>query len=111
MFGPLKMKAMAKRPLAIPPQIARVLKLVDEAKDSEEPEEPPLKKKKKKKKMMRVAEATTLVNIVQGQLASFLGDRRRIGPKQVMKTVEEAKAFITNELVAVKPLLAQLGPP
>ena len=96
--GPLKMEGRAKRPLATPPQVARALKLVDKPKESEEP---PLKKKKKKK---ITPEATMPSKIMQDQLASFLGARKRTSPKPVVKTIEEVKAFIANELIATKPL-------
>jgi hypothetical protein len=49
------MEGKVKRPLATPPRVARVLKLVEEP---EEFEEPPLKKKKK----MIVPEVTTFVS-------------------------------------------------
>ena len=91
-----------KRPIATPTQVTKILKLVYEP---EESEEPPLKKKK-----TTTSEATMPVKTMQDQLACFLGARRRIGLKPVVKTAEEVKAFIADELVAVKLLnMAPLG--
>ena len=60
---------------------------MDELEEFEEPQEPQLKKRK----LVKVAEATTPVNTVQGQLASLLKAGRKTSPKPVMKIVAEVK--------------------
>ena len=95
-FRPLKMEGKAKRPLATSPQVARVLKLVNKPEEFEEPS-------LKKKKMMTAPKAMVPVKTIHDQLASFLS-ARRTSLKPIVKTVEEAKAYIANELVAMKPL-------
>ncbi|KAB8586120.1 hypothetical protein FH972_025775 [Carpinus fangiana] len=74
------MEGRKKKPEATPPQAARVLKLLDEPKESKEPKD-------------------------KDGLATFLAPQWKTGSKLVIYPVATYKAFLFEEPIAVKPLI------
>ncbi|KAE8076623.1 hypothetical protein FH972_015260 [Carpinus fangiana] len=101
------MEGKAKKPETTPPQVARVLKLVDETEESKEPQ---LKKKKMVKASDKARVPEALVEKSKGSFAAFLAAQRKTGPRLVIRLVAAYEALLIDEPIIVKPLAEVLLP-